>query len=267
MIKSALLVGLSAFLLVCAGACGNDSTTGRPVVLHTQTAADSELDGSFVTDTGWTVQLTQMALSVGSLYYFDGEPAFAMRRPPSLLQHVAALFKPSVAYAHPGHYVAGTATGQMTTPQVVELTSSPVKLSEGSGITGLYRSARFGFSAPIDGESSALAGSVAMVSGSASKDGKTVYFTLSTSLSDLMRSAKRGEVDGCLFEEEEVNRNGTVTVLVGPKTWLNLVDFVDLAEGTASAPTQVPTGHIAQIAFTVGVAQLSAYRFSYQADL
>ena len=258
--KKLAIIALSFALLVpSALSCGGGSTGGRPVALRTALAADAEIERPIETETGWTVRVDEARLSLGALYYFDGEPAFVLRPASSPLQRLAALFRAGVARAHPGHYIAGTALGQMTAPYAGTLGTEPVALAEGTGLTGLYRSARLVLS---DREAS----DVATIKGSASKGEKTVYFELSASLEDATRSVKNGEVNGCLFDEVEVEDDGTVTVTVLPHVWLDLVEFDELAPGSAEQPTKVAQGETAQVAFALGVVQLSAYRFSYQAN-
>jgi hypothetical protein len=250
---------LLCLLLACGG---SDSTTGREVLLHTQLRADPAVAGEFLSETGWTIKLSKALVSVGSLYYFDGEPAFVTREPPSLWKRFARLATPSIAHAHPGHYLAGDALGQMITPALGDLLAAGNPLPDGNGVTGLYRSARFKFSAPgaALGE---LAGQVARVQGVAKKADQVIYFELSASYEDVARSVSMGEVDGCVFDEQDVAEDGTVTVTVKPQIWFNLVDFSGVAPGTAAAPTRVPAGDTPQLAFALGVVQLSAYHFSY----
>jgi hypothetical protein len=249
-------------LLCLAVACGSDSTTGREVLLHTQLRADPAIVGEFVSETGWTIKLDKALLSVGSLYYFDGEPAFVAHELPSLWKRFAGLAMPSIAHAHPGHYLAGDALGQMITPALGDLLANRNPLPDGNGVSGLYRSARFKFSVPgaALGE---LAGQVARVQGVAKKADQVIYFELSASYEDVARSVSMGEVDGCVFDEQEVAEDGTVTVTVKPQIWFNLVDFSGVAPGTAVAPTRVPAGDTPQLAFALGLVQLSAYRFSF----
>lgn len=244
-------------IAVMSFSCGEATTTGKRVTLRTEIVAAPELDQPFTTDTGWTVELQHASLSLGALYFFDGAPAFAMHGR-GVRQTLAAILGSSVARAHPGHYVAGTATGQMLMAEEVALSTTPLALSDGEGVTGTYRSARLVF----DDASEAAAS----LRGTASKEGKTVHFVLSASFSDVARSVKQGKVDGCVFEEAKVADSGTITAVVSPHVWLSFVDFVDVAPGTADAPTQVAMGELAQVAFALGAAQLSAYRFSFRAD-
>ena len=261
---TSLLVGLMVAALCGAIACGSDRTSGRQVTLRTQVQADPEVTGELTTGTGWSVRLTRAAVSLGALYYFDGEPVFARKRQRSVGERIVALLGPSVAYAHPGHYVAGMAVGQMTVPAFAELMTGPTMLPAGEGISGQYRSARFVLAAPSsESARSALGTSVAVLEGVARRAEQTVYFKLTADLADVAHGAREANVDGCPFDEADVADDGLVTVHIKPRVWLDLVDFSEVAPGSADAPTEVPRGQTAQLAFALGVAQLSAYRFSF----
>jgi hypothetical protein len=213
----------------------------------------SDLDAgvSFVTDYGWNVTLTQASLTAGPFYYFDGEPAFT-RAPRRLFEFLKPI---QTAYAHPGHYTPGNAVGQMLEPQTFDLMKAgPFAMADGTGITGAVRSATFSFSAP-DG------GSAAMVSGSAERDGGTVYFTFEGTLADLERTATDAQIAGCRFDEATIDGDGTVLVSVKPRIWFNLVDFAQIAPGTPESPTLVDPSSVPHIGFALGLGQLSAYEF------
>lgn len=232
--------------------CGANSTTGKQVVLHTRLTSD--LDGGFVTASGWNVSLTQATLSTGPLYYFDGEPAFT-RAPRRFFEFLKPI---QTAYAHPGHYVPGNAVGQMLVPQTFDLMAAgPFTMADGTGLTGPVRSATFSFSQDD-------AGVAARISGSAERDGGTVYFTFEATLADLERTASDAEISGCTFDEDIIDGDETVLVTVKPRVWFNLVDFTQVAPGTADAPTLVDPASVPHIGFALGLAQLSAYEFQLQ---
>ncbi len=259
-----------AMAIAAAAGCGSDTTTGKQIVLHTRLAADPEIMGAFQTGTGWSITLDKAVLATGPLYYFDGEPAFVRRPGRSIFRRLASLFQEGVAHAegatraHPGHYIAGNAKGQMTMPYSADLLAGQVMLPDGNGITGLFRSARFSLSAPSAGPATgALGDKVAVTEGSATKDGKTVHFRLSATFADVSRSVKDGQVEGCEFKETQVDADGTVTVTIRPHKWFDLVDFGPVAPGTEAAPTEIAAGETAQLAFALGLVQLSAYYFEY----
>jgi hypothetical protein len=254
---------LGCCLLLLAMACGSGSTTGRPVSLQTEVRAEPPPDRSFTTHAGWSVRLSEAQISIAALYYFDGEPAYVMRRP-SLRERFASLSLLSVAHAHPGHYLAGNALGQMTTPAFADLFAGATALPLGSGVSGVYRSARFAWGTPrTEPALSQLGGKIARVSGTASKDGKIVYFRISAELADVARSVPAGQVDGCVLDEAEVESDGRITARIDPSTWFKLVDFTDVIPGTPEAPTDIAAGTTPQVAFALGLAQLSAYHFSF----
>jgi len=241
--------------------CGDNTTTGRTVTLSTALVTDAELDGDFTSDSGWTIRLSSAAVSGAALYYFEGEPAFVLREK-NLLEHFAGLFAPSVAHAHPGHYVAGSATGQMTTPFSALLSTKEQSLAKGEGVTGLYRSASFALGAAKAGKGLDK-DDVAMAKGVATRGAETVYFEVHASFDDVSRSVSDGQVNGCVFDEVEVTDSGTVTVSIKPSVWFSLMDFSGVEPGTEDAPTQIDSGEVAQLAFALGVVQLSAYHFSF----
>lgn len=247
------------------GGCGNDSTTGRPVALKTEVALSSALETEFETGAGWRVSLNAAALSLAALYYFDGEPAFAARRTSSWRRALAELIGPRVAHAHPGHYVAGAALGQMLESAAVALSGDAVALPDGTGVTGTYRSGQLVF-AKDDGALEPLAGAVARLAGRAEKGGKVVHFVLSASYEDVAQNAAGGAIRGCAFEPADVSGDGRIRLEIKPEVWLAYVQFDEVAEGSEDEPTEIAAGDDAQHAFAIGVAQLSAYQFSYRAE-
>ncbi|MET0343160.1 MAG: hypothetical protein ABW252_19280 [Polyangiales bacterium] len=245
-------------------ACGGD-TGGREVVLATTLRADPEIAASFPTRTGWTVRLTRAAASVGALYYFEGAPAFVRARPRDAKAWLAWLWPLGKARAHPGHYIAGEALGQMLVPAAADLFAGSAVLPAGNGVTGTYRSARFALAAPGDAAARASLGGdhVGFVEGVAVKGTETVHFRLGASFDEVARSAAAAQVDGCVFDETDVTGDGTVAVTVSPRVWLSLVDFTGVAPGSPEAPTLVAAGETPRIAFALGLAQLSAYHFAF----
>lgn len=264
MLRRALALGARSFALSLVIACGSDSTTGRPVALRTEVRAEPSIAQAFTAQTGWTVRLSKATISIAALYYFDGEPAFVTKRSRTLRERLAALSLVPVARAHPGHYLAGNAMGQMTTFASVDLFAGATQLPPGTGVTGSYRSARFAWGTPrAEPALSQLGTKVADVWGVAEKRGQTVHFRLWAELADVARSVRMGAVEGCAFEAAEVEDDGLVTLRVDPRVWFKLVDFAGVAPGSAEAPTEIAAGETAQIAFALGLAQLSAYHFSF----
>lgn len=249
-------------------ACGGQGTTGKRVVLHTKIATDLAADRSFVTGVGWRVQLDTAMIATGPLYYYDGEPAFTQADPAprSLIRRLLDALSPvREAYAHPGHYVAGNAKGEQLKPFSVDLMAGSAGLPDGDGVSGVFRSATFSFAAPTAGPvASMLEGHVAVARGRATKDGKTVHFSAAAELGDVEKTAKDGQVTGCVFKTTDVEADGSVLVTVKPKVWFNLVDFAELPEGSEQAPSPLPPNSTARVGFALGLTQLSAYELAYQ---
>lgn len=256
-------LGTAVFLDGCSGDSG--STTGKRVVLHTRLALDAN-GPSFTTALGWNVTLTQALISGGPLYYFDGAPPLVLRQESrDNWQFAQRLLGLGEAHAHPGHYAAGNALGQMLEPWSADLLAGTTSLADGDGITATYRSGRFSFNAPPVGSvAGALGNHVALLGGHAEMAGaEPRFFLTGLDLSDIAKSAAEGQVEGCEFKEIEVTGDGTVTVTVTPQVWFDLVDFSQVDPGTASAPTTFTSDSQPFIALAQGLAELSAYKFSY----
>lgn len=254
---------VSLFPLMACGSDSSGATTGKRIVLHTSATAEAATKATFTTGFGWDVTLGKAAVAVSGLYYFDGPPPTAMRARPGARERLAGLFI-GTAWAHPGHYQAGTALGQvtLTAPSTIDLFApSPTALADGEGVTGIYRSARFVLAAvaPTD---PLLDGHVAVLEGRATKhDGTSpapIFFRLVADYADISGSINNGAVDGCVLEEATVTESGSIAVEIKPSVWVNLVDFSKIEAGTATNPTEARSS-----GFSQGVTQLSAYRFSY----
>lgn len=257
-------VGLVSSALLLQ-ACGSDTTSGKRVVLHTRLTLEPSAASGFATAAGWNVTLSQAMLAMGPVYYFDGAPPLEVARNSRDWQRAARWLGLGTAHAHPGHYVAGNAMGQMLEASGVDVLGGVTELPDGDGVSGTYRSGRFTFRAATVGALSAELGeNVALVAGSAEKEGQELrFFVASAELSDVAKSAAKGQVEGCEFSEVDVEADGTVTVVVNPAVWFNLVDFSAIEPGSAEAPSSFPAGSQPKIAFAQGLAQLSAYKFSY----
>lgn len=255
---------MSLVMIAALSGCGG-GTTGRLVELRTTLTTDLGADHRFTTSLGWTLTLTEAAISTGPMYYFDGEPAFTSVRPGILEQLIEALRPIHVAYAHPGHYVAGNAKGEQLMPYSADLLAGPTELPVGDGVSGSFRSATFSFAAPSAGPvKDLLEDQVVRVAGIATKDGRRVHFLATAALADLEKTAKEGQISGCSFAAREVLHDGTVTITLHPRVWFNLVDFRELEEGTAERPTAFGPESTARIAFALGLTQLSAYTFAFE---
>jgi hypothetical protein len=241
--KRAFSFALLALVLI---AC-DDDTTGRRITLGT--TASGGTSPRFTTGFGWDVTLTKAAVATAGLYYFDGPPPTALWNAPRKKGWSDYFIKS--AWAHPGHYQAGTALGEaiFAAPIAIDvLAAAPATLPNGDGITGTYRSARLVLPQ--------IETPIAVAEGTATKDGAVVAFRLVADYADVSASITNGAVDGCVLDEAVVATSGTVHLEVVPKVWLNLVDFSKIAPAPAEAH---------EAGFSQGVTQLSAYHFTYSA--
>lgn len=261
------LAGSAGALLLAASieACGSAESGGDRVTLDTRLEPVSGAE-HFTTALGWNVTLTRALLGTGPFYYFDGAPPIVrlLRRQ---LPAVGAALGLRPAFAHPGHYKAGEALGQMLQPWSVDLLAGGGDLPAGDGVTGLYRSASFSLTSPPEGPvATDLSGHAAIVEGVAERDGvEPRHFLATADLADVERSAANGYIDGCVFDELDIESNGRVTVQVTPKVWFDLVDFSELMPASNDDAVEFPVDSQPKIAFALGLAQLSAYHFSFAA--
>ncbi|RYE89317.1 MAG: hypothetical protein EOO75_12030 [Myxococcales bacterium] len=252
---------------VVTAACGDDggatgATSGKRVALRTRLEAERPGE-PFAASKDWTVTLTAASLSIASLYYYDGPSPIARAAPPASSRW-GSLWQPAVAWAHPGHYQQGTTRGEMLSPWSVDLFAGAADLPVGDGISGLYRSGQFNFGAPSAGPAAGeLGGAAVRVTGLATRATSTVHFTMSVSLERLSQEVNDGHIKGCIFDETDVQSDGTVTITVLPSVWLGYVNFNDVAPGSAEAPTVIQDGEVAYTLFLSGLTQLSAYRFRF----
>jgi hypothetical protein len=250
-------------------ACSTGETSGDRVVLDTRVELAPNAQ-SFTTAMGWDVTLSRILISTGPFYYFDGPPPVVQVVPklrrtpwPSPLE----VLGPSEAFAHPGHYKAGDALGQMLDSWSIDLLAGGADLPAGAGVTGIYRSASFSFTAPPEGPmADAMESQAAIAEGVAARPGMApLRFVASAQLADIERSAADGYIDGCQFEEVDIEQGGRVVVRVNPKVWFDLVDFAELGPAANDTPVPFPQDSQPKLAFALGLAQLSAYEFSFSA--
>jgi hypothetical protein len=264
-------MGLSAAGLLGAvvlEACGSgaDTTFGKRVLLHTRVTVDAAATGEFTNAPGWKIQLSKAAIAAGPFYYFDGAPPLVETDAPRRYQYAQRLLGIGTAHAHPGHYVAGDAMGQMLERSSIDLLAGPADFPDGEGITGTYRSARFTIAEPTGPAAAALDGHSVVVEGVARRDDDTRYFRASSAMEDVLERAADGKIEGCELSKVDVQTDGTITVTVDPRVWLFLVDFATADPGTEDEPAELPRDSDARIAFQVGATQLSAYQFAYSPD-
>jgi len=277
--KVALTVGLCA--TGCSSSGDGSGTTGHAISLKTRAEVKDDLTQAKTNALGWSVTISEAHLSVGPLYYYAGDPVLSQRhmdkRP---LRNAFAMIGDWLvgpAFAHPGHYIAGAAMGQMLTPTTLDLLAGSVNLADGDGVTGSTNSAKFTWQSPPQGErAAALESHVILTKGVAIKGATTIHFIAKADEPEVHDGDDKAEVAGCAFGstpgESGVNMdgNGTVTLTLSPSVWFDEVDFSYVAPGgDAGAPTPDANG-VVDIAGTLawegfirGVKKGTGYEFSY----
>ena len=266
-------LGVALVLAVSVAACSDDVTSGKKVVLATEvslapaSATGGKGGAAFLNDAGWQVSLDKVAVAGAALNYYSGAPLLALHHTkPTLLERLSGLVE-GTAYAHPGHYSEGDTLGEMLTPFDAEFAKGSVKLANGTGITGTFRSARFTF----DGTRTLAgkAGATVYLAGSATKDGVTRLFTATATQAEVVDVENLPRVEGCSFTPSggisdgvAVTDNGTIHLQVAPILWLSDVDFSDAAAGTE--PTELPPESRARRAFVRNLKGAAAFQFSYE---
>jgi len=261
------LLGLSLAAGALAAACGPaETTSGRRVALQTRIVADDGIEAPFVNAYGWSIRLSVAAVSVGPLYYFNGAPIFsASAAPPRPRDTFAAFLGLGLAHAHPGHYEAGDAMGQVLVPSSVDLTNGPADLPAGEGVAGLYRSARFTYEPTPTGDAKdTLAGHVVVLEGEAQKAMMIRLFRVELDAEDVLDAYGEPRLEGCVFEgAPDVQDDGTITVHVAPSLWLDQAEFDEVPESADGSPVVLPRDGAAFRAVARGFKKGSAVTFTY----
>ncbi len=251
------------------GACdGEGTTSSKRVTLKTQITADDEVTKPFTNAYGWSITLSKAAVSIGALTYFDGAPIFSAARSPARARPRDALTRllgVNTAFAHPGHYQAGNAMGQVLSSSSADLMQGLVALPTGEGVAGVYRSGRFTFEeTPTGSATDQLGGKVVVLEGEARKETMIRLFRAEAGVDDVLDSYAEPKLEGCAFDEEpDVQADGTVTVHIKPSVWLDQAEFDDVPESADGKPVALAPDGVAFKAFTRGLKKGSAVVFRY----
>jgi hypothetical protein len=260
---SSTFLAASVFQVACEDA--NQESIQRRV--SHRTLVEMGNAPAFDSEVGWRITLNTVLVSVGSVYYFDGDPILSLHVPGPRERDQAPWSFGLVrnAWAHPGHYVRGNAMGEMLQGQTVDVLSG-AELAKSSGVTGSIRSARFNFGSPAEGSlASQLGGAVVLLKAVAEKDSSKVSFRMQVNADALVDSTGVSGIEGCEFEEASVQSSGTIRIVISPKVWLDQVDFTPLS-AIATDPTteiEIPSDNIVHEAVLRGLKKGAAYRFFY----
>lgn len=242
----------------------SDNTAQKRVKLTLRASSPAEARVPFTNAYGWTITLSKAEIALGALYFFDGEPIFSQRmrtREATPRDRWARLFL-GQAHAHPGHYLAGNALGEMLTSSSLDLLGDGVVLGTGEGVTATYRSGRVTFPETVVGSGAATLGSnILLLEGVAAKDGKNVGFRLSAGRSALFDADDEPRVEGVsVSPEAAVTGDSTITLTIDMRKFLDQSEFDGLTEGVA--PVELPADSDAAENFLRGAKSGSAYVFS-----
>ncbi len=256
-----LLFLSSTILSASLGTSCTNSTAEKRVSYATRIVAADAVDAPIVNAYGWSIVLTKAALSIGPLYYWNGSPAFAAINPRKDSRFIGI----RSAYAHPGHYVAGDAMGEMLTPSSVDLALGEATLPPGEGVSGVYRSGRFTFADKPVGEAvETLGGHVIVLEGEGTKDTMKRLFRAELDIADILDAAGEPRVEGCAFEgEPDVQADGTITIRVVMSLWLDQIEFDTIPESMDGNPVLLPRDSAPFRAIERGIKKAPAIQFQY----
>lgn len=212
-------------LLLVVPACGSGG--GQQRTSFELVAGGAEPAAEFVNDWDWSITLDSALLAIGPIYFFDGEPLLTRRRAPArfrLADLLRWLSPVGTAHAHPGHYVAGQALGQLLEQRVVDLlAATPTTLGTVEGVTGAYNSARIDLHPAAADNGEGLGAHTLLVSGQATRPGdEPVAFT------GLLDSEQQIVGTPCLVDID--GGAGRMTLAVDFRIWFKRVQFETLAE-------------------------------------
>lgn len=246
-------------------ACDEDATnetSQKRITLTVKAVSPVEARTTFTNSYQWTITLSKAALAVGAVYFFDGAPIFSWHTPARTpRQRLASVFV-GTAHAHPGHYIAGNAVGQMLTPSSLSLLGDGVTLGTGDGVTGLFQSARVTFPETVSGsEAGALGDKIAVFEGVARKEGKNVGFRLTAVRSELVDADGQARVEGTtIAPASTIGGDATLTLVIDPRKFFDQSEFDGLPEG--ETPVDLPKESDASRNFVRGVKSGPAYVFT-----
>jgi hypothetical protein len=193
-------------------------------------------------DSGWTLSELKGSASFASVRFFAGQVLVTRR-----LQPLDWFI--STAHAHPGHYEAGSALGELLTPLEVDLAKRDVvSWDTANAVTGQYGSVELGWAQGV------------RVEGTATKGSQLVRFD-----TGLLTPPK--PLSAIPFNHEMATSPGRVRLEVDLGALLSRIDFErTLATPGADGITRMDRASPAFNGFDRGVTDTSSYRFTWQSN-
>jgi hypothetical protein len=222
-------------LLIAVSSCGaSTEQVRRTFPLEVVVKAPSA-----PTDSGWTLTDVQGTASLSSVRFFSGKVLITRRSPLDWFI--------STAHAHPGHYEAGAALGEVLTPLEVDLSrTEPVEWATANAVTGSYGSAEVGWAMGV------------RLRGTATKAGQVVRFD-----TGFLTPAK--PLSAIPFEHTMTTSPGRVRLEIDLGELLSRVDFAQtLSTPDAQGVTTFDRGSPAFNGFDRGVTDTTSWRFTWQ---
>lgn len=208
-----------AITLAVASACV--PTAGVPITL---TLAFEGSERSFVTASGWEVELTEARAVLGPVYAYAPSGATALRR----------ALGPAQALAHAGHLIDGRVVrAELLEPRVIDALAPVADVATLDGLAGELDALRITL-APGD-TGGPTHGHVAWVAGVARREGEAVAFEGGLDLEgDRLRT-----IDGVAAGEgATLDEGARLVVGADARAWLAEADFSALAGGAITADSQ-----------------------------
>lgn len=223
------LIVLSCLSLLACGGTERTRTT-FPVQVSARSSG-------LVTDSGWSVTLTKATAHLASVRFFSGKAQLARATP---WWHRALI---SNAYAHPGHYAAGEALGEVLATLDADLLAGPTEWGVADGVTGAYGSLQLGF-----------AEGGLEVEGTATKGADTVAFST--------RFTPPAPLEGAAFSHEMTTSPGRVDVQLDLSVVFSRIDFALVGSGAKPLDTMSPAFN----GYARGIEDVSAYVTTWSAQ-
>lgn len=227
-------------LLVLAAAC--DPTDGREVAFRMRIETERVDDappGTFVTATGWRVELTEAVVVLGPVYLHENPPLRAFNQRPWLDRLGRLFIAPAFAHAGDNQFAGGAVLAEYLDQVAVDLLA-PAGLDVGELVASGGRARSFSLWLEPPGAFGPVAGAPtrgfhAWVAGAATRDGERIEFEGGLELPPGQTRRVEGLAADVPFDAD----GGVLTLLVRPKAWFDLADFSTLTESADSGRTRI----------------------------
>lgn len=254
-----LLFTLAACVTIAGSAC--DSGTGGQIVrvdlvLTGEGATPGAPAHTFVTDTGWSVTLTEAKIALGPVYVF-----VPRRRSAQLLREVLL---PGRAHAHGGHEAFAP---ESVAAEMLDQVAFDVLDPGGAGLgtidatAGAITDLSVYLEPPDAANSAAMHGHHLYVRGSAVKESAAITFEGGLDIPD---QGIQRRVDGIPIEAT-LSEGGTLHLAVRPSSWFTGAEFDALPERGAGEARVITATSQVHTAWFLGARSARAFRASFDA--